>query len=267
MKCVMYNIDGNNLNYDGALINAIEYFLYLYELDKNIKLVLIGGEECHIDEICKLSKERYVLDGIEDFRDNIMPMKISQMVRVKFDKVLILNAGVIKRVKGLLVNCRITIVSDRFTDNPDYMLTNDIYDVVYYGEMPFEYRDIDYKMKFLFHRYKTLENVKNHTYVSTHDISVIDNMRGQYGLIFRDSDTSRENFFSEFDKLLYIVDRDRCDPSPRLFLECKFYGKDVEYVNPCGIKDGSWYRYQAYIHEDIKCRYFTPNDYVIREMI
>lgn len=268
MKCVLYDSTGDSFDMNGSVINAIEYFLYLYEVDRSVMLILINGTGLHINFICDLIDQRYDVSGIGGYVDNIVAMSLSELVLSVFDISLISNAMTMKRVRGVIRSSRIVVISDRKTHDLVYTLDKGFYNVVYYGEMPFEYRDVVYKMKFLFHRYKPLGEVEDATYVSTHikDAGYINKvLGGNTNHIIRRSSTNVGNFMSKFSRMTYIVSPERCDPSPRSFIECKFYGKPVEYINPQGIRDGSWYRYQDYLNEPIEDRYFSLDDPIVRE--
>jgi hypothetical protein len=196
---------------------------------------------------------------------------------MKFSRLLLLDYGTIYKVRGLISvvdsKSKIIIVSDLRTDDPKYTIDKSLYPegcVVYYGEMPFVYKDIEYKHKFLFSRYKPLRNVGSSIFLHTpksNDLSFIE----RYGNVFvgkhiiLKTEKHKPNLFGLFDTFVYFHADKWFDPRPRLMHECYFYNKKIVYINEIGRKDGSYFRYKDLMHNGISNRYLTSDDEVVRE--
>ena len=69
-----------------------------------------------------------------------------------------------------------------------------------------------------------------------------------------------------FNHYIYYQNLVFFDNHPRIFLECAYYGKTMEYFNK-GLKDGSYYRWKDYQEYGLKGRQFSKDDEVIRKFI
>jgi hypothetical protein len=270
----------------GSTINAIEYFLAGYEHNPDLKLYLIHGSKKanYRRKILKLIHDRYDMTGdldqnhpIMDAYHNIEYLSRWKVPHCKFDTVLILDYMTIHFMKGILRANKILVISEKYTDLPQYFLSKSLYNVEYYGEMPFHYKDHDYRMKCLFKRYKNLgKDVQKGTYVNSPKnediIYKIDRLREVYihlptPFIFKSKVEHEENLFNKFTHYLYYHADKYFDPHPRLFLECRFYNKIITYVNLNEIKDGSWYRYYDGCENNLHNRSLNENDEIIRQLI
>lgn len=259
----------------GSLINAIEYFLQAVEYNPEVKLVLINGTESFKKKLLYLIQEKYNPFNF-DFQSNIVLLKKFLLPSVKFDTVLVLDYVTISKTKGILNAKKILVISEKYTQLPKYFYDKSLYNVIYYGEMPFHYKDENYRMKCLFDRYKPLKNVKKGTYVNSPKnddfIYEVDKIMEKYihlptPFIFKSKTEPEENLFEKFTHYLYYHADKWFDPHPRLFLECRFYNKVITYVNPYKIKDGSWYRYYDITENGLFDRYLSKNDEIIRQLI
>jgi hypothetical protein len=139
--------------------------------------------------------------------------------------------------------------------------------------MPFHYKDHDYRMKCLFDRYRKLGEVKKGTYVNSPRNSNFDFLHNLVGFniplpfIVKSKTKHEENLFEKFTHYLYYHADKWFDPHPRLFLECKFYGKKIFYINPKQIKDGSWFRYKDIEENGLHERTLNKDDEIIRQLI
>lgn len=259
------------LGLTGSLINAIEYFLKGYEINPELKLMLLNGTYESKTTVLNLIRDRYNLDGIDGFESNIVNISRASIIREKFDTVLVLDYVTIRRTRGILNAKKIIVISEKHTDIPEYFFDKSLYNVTYYGEMPFHYRDVDYRMKCLFDRFKPLTNEQMGTYVSSpknDDLSFILDIKNLPEPFIIKSRVDPENcLFEKFTHFLYYHADKWFDPHPRLFLECKFYGKNISYINPNEIKDGSWYRYMDIEQNGIEDRTLSKNDEIIRQLI
>lgn len=266
----------------GSLINAIEYFLQAVEYNSDLNLVLVIGTKStktkstklFLNEIKNIMIEKYILDHhvCKLVDSNIICASKFELPSLKFDTVLVLDYVTIKNTKGILNAKKILVISEKYTELSDYFYDKSLYNVTYYGEMPFHYKDIPYKMKCYFNNYRDLKNVQTGTYVNTPNnenyLKVQDTFpdlpRPMY---FKSKTKPMNNMFEWFTHYLYYHADMWFDPHPRLFLECKFYNKQIIYHNPYEVKDGSWYRYHDIIENGLLDRYLTKDDEIIRELI
>jgi len=270
MNAIIYYDYGPNY-IDGALINSLEYFLATYEHNKNVVLLLLNSSNENKIAYIKMIYERYDLEGLEGFESNIIPFDRSKLVSSTYDVVAICtSAHTIKYTKGILRANKILVISDLFLDNPDFFLGKDKYNVTYYGEMPFQYKDYQYNLKMLFDRYKPLPFVKEGLYVHSpknKDRSFLSEIQlPDMPIIFRDT-THVENFFCYYTRFFYYHAHKWFDPTPRLMHESHFYGKSIHYHNKWGLRDGSFYRYCDLLANGLKNRILNKSDEIVRQLI
>lgn len=254
----------------GSTINMFEYFLCGYQYNKDLKLVLINARKSTIKKFIHIIENRYILDGIEDFEKNIISASKSKLIRMKFDTVLVLDYNTINHTRGILKADKIIVISEKYTDR--YFFSKTKYNVTYYGEMPFHYKDIDYRMKCLFYRYKPLQTAKVGTYINSprndENIEMIAlSLGAPQPYITKSKTKHRENLFEQFTTYIYYHAEKWFDPHPRLFLECKYYGKEIIYCNPSEVKDGSWYRYYDVLLHGLTDRTLNSSDEIIGQLI
>jgi hypothetical protein len=136
--------------------------------------------------------------------------------------------------------------------------------------MPFHHRDVDYRMKFLFDRYKPLQNIEPAIYINSpnnDDYLFIKKLNlPDKKLLYKDR-IHVDNLFEKFDEYVYYHANKWFDPHPRMILESAFYGKKIHYYNPHKIKDGSLYRWKDYKENGLKNRNLTREDEIVRQLI
>ena len=260
----------DSLRMAGDIITAFEYFLYLYEQDKNFKLIILDLDKKLIDEFHNIMNDRYNFSGIDNYKDNVIILKRSDLFHVKFNKVLVVDHYTISKTRGILRANKIVVICNLLTDNRDFRYNKNCYNVIYYGEMPFHNKDREYKMKFLLNRFKDLKNVKEGIYVNSpfnNDYSFLKKLTLPEKPIIKKSRIHHQNLFEAFDTYLYYHANKWFDPCPRLFIECFYYNKKIIYYNELNIKDGSFYRYNSIINEGLENRFFNENDEIINEIL
>jgi hypothetical protein len=258
----------------GSVLNALEYFIEAHSHNKKVELVLIDGTPKFKKTIAQIAKERYnigLFNGMSVGK-HISIVRKNNLVIHKFDTVLVLDYNTIKYTKGLLNAKKILVISEKYTSHPDYFYSKDLYNVEYYGEMPFHYRDHEYRMKMLFDRYKPLKNVEEGTYINSPKNDMLNlQLLEPYDLptpfIFKSKTNHKENLFEKFTHYVYYHANKWFDPHPRLMFECKFYDKKLYYINPREIQDGSWYRWKDLQENGLKNRTLSKDDEIIRQLI
>lgn len=258
----------------GSVLNALEYFIEANIHNSKVKLVLINGTPRFKKNILKIAKERYDLNVFNRFGlcGNIIDIRKSNLVAYKFDTILVLDYMTIKHTKGLINSKKILVISEKYTSDSQYFYDKKLYNVKYYGEMPWHYRDYKYRMKILFDRYKPLKNIEEGTYINSPyndsiDIELLEPYNLPTPYIFKSKTNHRENLFEKFTHYVYYHADKWFDPHPRLMLECAFYEKKLHYINPIERQDGSWYRWNDLQENGLKNRTLSKEDEIIRQLI
>jgi len=277
MYAVLYYIY-EPLELNGSHINALEYYLTIFEYNPEIRLVLINGSEKSKNELIKIAKNRYYLNDLIGWENNIdcLSNKV-KLIRQGFKKVLVLDFYTIPNIKTLLHSHELIEIAE-FTD-PKHAPKNiefdrfDKYNArkhTIYGEMPWQEKDVEYRMKMLFTRYKIPREVTPGYYINSPgnpDKSYLKKLNLENKPIFHKKRQHLNNMFEHFDEYIYYHGNSWFDPHPRLFVECTFYGKKIQYINNYGVKDGSYYRYNDVCTNGIAGRILSKNDEIIRQFI
>jgi hypothetical protein len=287
---------------NGAVVDAIEYFLYMKSIGINIKLCVYNRfNKLYSPDITKLYRiieDRY--DIRFDYKDDIKFYERTwDFIKDKYDTILILDRSSIE-VFPLLNANRVIF----FHDFSKMAGTESLYEklqtfdhIKVYHEMPFALtKDFSTQtnLKMAFSLFKQI-TLQKHNYfmnlLSKGSISSVQNvlrsMKNIDYLFVTANDRNHEmllqikdtrlviwtehprNFFGSFGKYIYSHDGDYFDPRPRMFHECMFYDKPILYINEQNIKDGSWYRYHDVIEnpQAIMDRTLTPDDTIIGEFL
>lgn len=289
MKAVVIHTKSPKIN--GAVIDAFEYYIAILEHNPKVRLLLVDAKRGIMQSFIDAIENRYVLDDL-DWKKNIWVMPRSHLMKQNFKKVLVLDYSTIYHTRGLLkgeitvINelhleddefpidvedkPKLIVLSDKHTDKPEFMYSKKLYDVTYYGEMPFVYKDKQYNMKLLFDRFKPLRTVKPGIYLNApqcKDYSFLEDMVLPDKPIIYKTESHMENLFEHFDTYVYYHVGRWFDPHPRLILECKFYDKDIFYFNIPGWKDGSYYRYDDMLANGLKDRFLNGDDEIVQQFI
>jgi hypothetical protein len=251
----------------GSVIDALEYFM-VANLTSPVYLVLLDIPHYSIQDykqhLLYLINNRY--NYPYDLSDKIKIVPKIELIKQEFDEVVILDWGTITHIHGLLRAKHITIVTE-LTDSTHVMLDKSKYNVTYFTEMPFAYCDEKYIMKFAFEFFKPLFNVKEALYLNCP--GDIDNLNANnYAASFNKpyfvkQEQHVNNLFEQFDEYVYYHSA-YFDPHPRLFHECYFYKKRINYINNAKVKDGSYYRFSDLVANKLTNRYLDSNDEIIR---
>jgi hypothetical protein len=266
MQALLFRNWFSKLN--GAVIDAFEYYVKILEHNPDFYLIIIEG--LSFEPLFEAFENRYYLSDI-DYKENIKFISRNDLIYMSFDKLLVLDYATIRETKGLLKAKEIIVISDLHTDNPDYMYDKKLNNVTYYGEMPFVYKDVNYRMKCLFCRFRELYGVKEGYYINSpcnDDKSFVEKLEINQQLpIYYKSEDHVKNFFELFHCYIYYHANKWFDPHPRLFLECLYYEKSILYFNEYNIKDGSFYRHRDICINGLEDRTLTKNDEIVRLFI
>lgn len=256
---------------NGSIIDAFEYFFTILEFNQEIKLLLVDFTPEFRDHLFEIMEERYYLNDL-DWKNNIQLIKRKDIIQKKFKRVLIVDYSTINRLKGLIFSDKIIIISELYTDDPEYFMSPDLYKVEYYGEMPFVYKDKQYRMKLMFDRFKKLTSIKDGIYIHSPNNEDYDeiieklDLTGDIPFYFKQP-VHMKNFMSHFKQYVYYHVGKYFDPHPRLPLECFFYDKNLNYINDLKIKDGSYYRFDDLEWSGLKNRTLNKKDEIVRRFI
>lgn len=260
----------------GAIIDAFEYYIAILEHNPDVKMFLIDFDVGFKQYIFDIIEEKYHVADLR-WKENVISIRRFSIVNYTFDNVLIVDYTTINRLRGILrasdinVITEITVISDLHTDNPEYMFRKDLYNVTYYGEMPFVYKDKQYRMKLLFDRMKTITGTREGYYINSpgnKDYSFIKELNLIHTMpVYFKQEVHFKNFFEFFNVFIYYHANKYFDPHPRLFLECAYYNKDILYYNKHNIKDGSYYRYHDIEENGLDDRFLNKNDEIVKMFI
>jgi hypothetical protein len=267
---LLYN-NHPKIKINGSIIDAFEYYFAILEFNSDIKLLLVDFTPEFRDYLFGIVEERYYLNDL-NWKENVQLIKRKQIIQKKFKIVLIVDYSTINRLKGLIFSDKIIIISELYTDISDYFMSPDLYNIEYYGEMPFVYKDREYRMKLLFDRFKEIDSVKNGIYIHSPNNEDRDQLIKDLKITetvpfyFKQS-THMHNFMSYFNYYIYFHANKYFDPHPRLPLECFYYNKRMKYINNHKIKDGSHYRFEDLKLNGLKNRTLNKNDEVVGRFI
>jgi hypothetical protein len=258
-----------NTKLTGSVINAFEYFFAILEHNPDVKLVLLDAKESDVESFLTVMNDRYDLRGL-NYDGNIITMPLRMLIRRKFGKALVLDYSTINKTRGILVAKDLIVISEKNTDDREYMYDKNLYNVTYYGEMPFHYKDIDYRMKMLFSRFKPIGIANEAIYVNS-PMNKRTNFVSRLNLpdkpiIFK-LRQHQTNLFEQFDTFVYYHANKWFDPHPKLFVESAFYDKEIMYFNKYDIKDGSYYRFIDVMSRGIENRTLSKDDEIVRQFI
>jgi len=267
-SAILYYTYDNRMN--GSIINVFEYFFCAYEHNPDIKLIFLDCEEDYYKHYIRAVEDRYDLTGLDGYKNNILQVPRKSLLRTKFGRALVVDFGSIPKIKGLLCAKDFLMITEVLPEQKDFILNKNLYNVTYYGEMPFHYKDKNYRMKMLLSRMKPLRKVESAIYVNSphnHDFSFLEELDlPDKPLLFKKR-IHMDNLFELFDTYLYYHADKWFDPHPRLFIECTHYDKEIIYYNVHGIKDGSYYRYNDVKENGLKDRNLTKDDEIIKRLI
>ena len=265
MNCIIQMVHNSIM---GSVIDALEYWA-VANLYKPVFLVLVQTPQYGIlnykDYLLQVFEDRYC---IKPNSDMIVVLNKLDLLKHKFNNVVILDYGTIPHIRGILRANQVLIVSEDTQEK--YWLDKVKYNAMYYGEMPFVYKDYDYRMKLAFDLFKPIGVSAECIYINCpknrHNDEMLKYVLKKEKAFFFKAPKHQMNLFEAFDEYIYWHS-DYFDTHPRLMLECKFYDKKIEYINSDNILDGSYYRYKDLLKNGLDNRNLNRDDEVIQFLI
>jgi hypothetical protein len=252
----------------GSLLDALEYHLAIREAGGDSRLTFVcprtGSFPGSFYEMCE---DRYVLDP--GWREGVSVIGVGELIRTRFDRVLVVDYNTVAKTRGLVAAESVLVISEKHTDDPAHLYDPRLYrSVTYFGEMPFERRDVEYRMRLKLDSLRAPDSSDSAVYVSSpgnDDRSFVDGLGLDPGkpVIFKSRRRHARGLFSLFDEYVYYHAGTWFDPHPRMMLECAFLGKRVRYFNPLGVVDGSYYRWVDLAERGLEDRQLGPDDEVV----
>jgi len=273
----------------GSLVDALDYFITIYEYNKNVKFVLLNSSIHH-----KMKLEQFVLNRYNLPKQYLLDM-CNNMIVLLYPE---LRMSIISKL--LLVDYHTVHIISKYCP----IICNDIHVIVengtegifpnakYYNEIPeiFKVQDIgtyvDYTMKMRF------DILKECSEEGTESTQVYVNHRNNPGWVtptqeyldehqvvtkkmndmfsdnwFFKQDKPVDNLFDYFGTYVYYQSCEWFDTHPRLFAECSYYNKDIIYMNPRNVQDGAYYRYKDLMENGIEHRHLTKDDEIVQAFI
>ena len=275
MNIVLFELYGIN----GALIDAIEYYLYMKSINKDVKLCLIRTQySTKKESIYSLIDDRY--DIPFDYKKGIIYYNSrSELLRQEFTNVLILDYTTVEHAPIIRAEHIHIIYDHHKSKRRIYNVLQGHDHITVYNEMPFGI-GVPYKMKFAFDLYRIPDRSQRRCYVNCANKSYSELSRVE---LYTDKEimitgydgvtdsaviahkSHPKDFFSLFDTYAYIHDGKYFEPRCRLLMECFYLDKHIIYDNEYDIKDGSYYRYEELLEKGVSERHFTPEDQIVKE--
>lgn len=261
----------NDRDVDGSVINAFEYFYTCYEIDNNVRLLIITPYKSK-DFYINFFNNKYNIDN--NWVNNLDVDTPSNLIRYKFDNILLMNwAG--NYLNNILFYKNILFLSN--TDLSHKKIKK--YYCEYKHLTPFNVDYINYKGKIRWDLFKKPSKLDNKTYINCpfkyitdKDINlnlisnnnIINNIK-KINYINRVNLNTPFNF-GLYDSMLYIQMKEKIDLKPRCFIECQFLNIPYEFIYN-GNNDGSYYRYHESLSENLNDRLLTKNDILINDFL
>lgn len=265
----------------GSLVDAIDYFITIHEVNKDITLVLLNSSIEHKEKLLAFIRNRYDLPSTQfsSLFKNIQVMSYENIRVSVANRVLLLDYYTVRMLYDYcpIVYKNLYIIVENGSEKV-FKKAN------FYTEIP-EIFDVEgskpYIMKMRLDIVKKPKSVKNLVYVNHHPDPSNSHPRERYikehteviqemNKIFGDNwffkkDNPVDNLFGEFNTFVYYKSCDWFDTHPRLFVECAYFNKEIIYINKENTKDGSWYRYNDLLKNGIKHRMLDINDEIVKE--
>jgi len=273
----------------GSLYDSIEYFLKIYETNKDIKLLFhlipntgfvdrgstykrfVSSFDFILKQVRDIIEGKYYISDFLFF-DNIHIVDIKHLfMNNRLNKILTIDLTSPQLFKSFIARSREVYIIPEWTKR-EYFYQSKRNNVTYYTEMPFCYCDVPYRMKFDFDRYKPIDKYENKLYVNYPKLNPFDELKIKNEIDKFDKDVlvKEDQFFYDlhlhFNEYVYFQSVKWFDPHPKLFHECKFYNKPYHYFNFNNVKDGSYYRYKWSLTDKLSDLQLTKDDIIVKIM-
>lgn len=218
---IVYKHKPNN-KINGTIFYCFEHFQFLKRF-VDVKFYIVGISEKDLNMMFKIFSEKYNADF-----DGVVPIKITDLYRLKLDRTLILDVMTFYDCKEFLTN-QIHVYSNN--EHPMYRY-KDSRTVTYYGAYP-EYQkyDVFSHIKINFDIFKPLTSQGYGVFISALDQKYIRNNLERWKkefdkpVILKKSHEGFGNLFDLIDSVHYV--HTQRDTNNRIIPEAFFYGKTV----------------------------------------
>jgi hypothetical protein len=267
MKKIIILFDYYFIN--GSFIDAVEYYIYLKSIFKE-RVYLAFLNNRYKNNLDFILKDRYKNLDLNNLYKNVIELKKIELVYQK-DILILLDYTTIETIYNFINENNLIILSnfnERFINK--YPKLNK-YPIL--SEMPYHYNNQDnkYIFKFLFDYYKNYDSIDDKILVRAISFKNINYNKynldeNKVILSTNFNNLITKDHFSSFNKFVYISNKEVFDQKPRIFIECKYYNKEIEYYSEDedNIFDGAYYRYNWILNNKIEDRNFNDSDEVIK---
>lgn len=279
---IIYEVNKNTpFKMMGSLVDAIDYFITIHEVNKDITLVMLNSSIEYKEKLLAFIRNRYDLSSTQfsSLFKNIQVMSYENIRVSVANRVLLLDYYTVRMLYDYcpIVYKKLYIIVENGSEKV-------FKKAKFYTEIP-EIFDVDgskpYIMKMRLDIVKKPKIVKNLVYVNHRPDPSNSHPRDRYkkeheavtqemNEMFGDNwffkkDSPVDNLFEEFNTFVYYKSSDWFDTHPRLFVECAYFNKEIIYINKENTKDGSWYRYNDLLSNGIKHRMLDTSDEIVKE--
>ena len=258
----MINIVVTSKPVDGLLHYSYEYCCQLNDSGMPARVVIIPrGKYKHQDYIQSLQKKYIYVEYVEDDDywpdpDDVSMILGRSMISIPYKEQREYNLDQLLLLNQLFNNKLISVYSENDTGNYqpalDYFNTKKTVDLCDAQVYP-NGTGLYFEKTINFSLYKDpIEDKRfEHLFLGTNreyykDVEKVIHDYDDHGIIaYNDSYINSElnNVFVPTDNLLgkfgtYVYTKSTFDPAPRIFMECKYYNKDIVYLRDKSIQDG-----------------------------
>jgi len=274
----MINIVVTSKPVDGLLYYSYEYCSLLNDAGIDAQLIIICHHKFLQDDYIKVIKNKYVhfknvlFDYYDPAKNDVTLVMGRSMITLSWQNFLNYNIKQQETLRKVFSNKVISVYSENHPTlypkavefyNPEQII--DLCDTEVYPNGVGEH----FEKTINFSIYKPFTNniQFKHLFLGTNDkyyasVEKVIDQFPDHGILTYDADYVNiknnnifvpvENFMSMFET--YVYTKQTFDPAPRIFQECKYYGKDVIYLRDKTIVDGG----SVYWKRDIKEPNISP---------
>jgi hypothetical protein len=257
---VVYKHKSHN-KINGSLFYCFEYFKFLKKF-VNINFYIVDINKKDYDLVLKIFSEKYETD-----LENIVPIKIIDLLKLNLDKTLILDIKTFYDCKEFLTN-EIHCFSNeehslfRYKNNKK---------VIYYGS--YEYQNYDHfcYLKLNFSIFKNIDKNPEGVFVSSRDIKLIEMYKEDWikkfkkPIILKKIQNGVGNIFELIDTVCYV--HTERDTNNRIIPEAFFYKKNIHIEKRCDIVDSTVLRYNDIMNNGLKNYTLDETDLMIKSCL